>query len=107
MADNRHTNITLMAIGLFMSHNKVATYGTYAMHPVDARNFCQAEDVIRDDLVTGVQTCALPISPLPRLVPTTPGCRQLAVTPVPSSLLARSEERRVGKECRSRWSPYH
>src|SRR3712207_9440832 len=23
------------------------------------------------------------------------------------SLLGRSEERRVGKECRSRWSPYH
>src|SRR3989338_3263435 len=23
------------------------------------------------------------------------------------SLLDRSEERRVGKECRSRWSPYH
>ena len=23
------------------------------------------------------------------------------------NLLARSEERRVGKECRSRWSPYH
>ena len=22
-------------------------------------------------------------------------------------LLVRSEERRVGKECRSRWSPYH
>src|SRR5260221_14581265 len=22
-------------------------------------------------------------------------------------VLARSEERRVGKECRSRWSPYH
>ena len=29
--------------------------------------------------------------------------------PEPSSLLPphRSEERRVGKECRSRWSPYH
>ena len=27
---------------------------------------------------------------------------------LPSVLLAfRSEERRVGKECRSRWSPYH
>ena len=25
----------------------------------------------------------------------------------PGKLLARSEERRVGKECRSRWSPYH
>ena len=23
------------------------------------------------------------------------------------SLALRSEERRVGKECRSRWSPYH
>ena len=23
------------------------------------------------------------------------------------SLIRRSEERRVGKECRSRWSPYH
>ena len=23
------------------------------------------------------------------------------------ALFARSEERRVGKECRSRWSPYH
>jgi len=25
----------------------------------------------------------------------------------PASRAARSEERRVGKECRSRWSPYH
>ena len=25
----------------------------------------------------------------------------------PTSYLTRSEERRVGKECRSRWSPYH
>src|ERR1041384_1959089 len=25
----------------------------------------------------------------------------------PADVLARSEERRVGKECRSRWSPYH
>ena len=24
-----------------------------------------------------------------------------------NSDVARSEERRVGKECRSRWSPYH
>ena len=24
-----------------------------------------------------------------------------------SALASRSEERRVGKECRSRWSPYH
>ena len=31
-------------------------------------------------------------------------------TPIQSQVLTvslRSEERRVGKECRSRWSPYH
>ena len=26
---------------------------------------------------------------------------------VPTDIRHRSEERRVGKECRSRWSPYH
>ena len=26
---------------------------------------------------------------------------------VEAQTIARSEERRVGKECRSRWSPYH
>src|SRR5207244_10392143 len=31
--------------------------------------FFQAEDGIRDDLVTGVQTCALPISIVPTAVP--------------------------------------
>ena len=28
-------------------------------------------------------------------------------TQVGDYMLPRSEERRVGKECRSRWSPYH
>ena len=26
---------------------------------------------------------------------------------IPDSIKQRSEEHRVGKECRSRWSPYH
>src|SRR2546429_6279582 len=29
------------------------------------------------------------------------------VAPFAAALADRSEERRVGKECRSRWSPYH
>ena len=29
------------------------------------------------------------------------------LTGFPVHMIARSEERRVGKECRSRWSPYH
>ena len=34
--------------------------------------------------------------------PNAPGSR-----PAPATTTGRSEERRVGKECRSRWSPYH
>src|SRR5216684_824653 len=40
-----------------------------------------------------------------------PGSRSASARPIPASTAqatkARSEERRVGKECRSRWSPYH
>ena len=33
--------------------------------------------------------------------------KEYQMVPVFYEVLARSEERRVGKECRSRWSPYH
>ena len=38
-------------------------------------------------------------------VPVLVGC--FAMGPFAGALIERSEERRVGKECRSRWSPYH
>src|SRR5256884_1145529 len=97
--------------------------------------FFQAEDGIRDVAVTGVQTCALPIlflvkSRLALFTATASGFDTLLRHPfslsygviLPSSFarvlpsacgysprppVSRSEERRVGKECRSRWSPYH
>src|SRR5260370_11503229 len=92
--------------------------------------FFQAEDGIRDASVTGVQTCALPICPgdivvcdacpvLCRIRQRTGQASQTTMSPglfVIASVIAghlqsrahpRSEERRVGKECRSRWSPYH
>src|SRR5437773_5973332 len=90
--------------------------------------FFQAEDGIRDRDVTGVQTCALPICvsgilriqfpvcvPPPRLSPEPP-YGHAEPTPTKSAPAcstenkrqpSRSEERRVGKECRSRWSPDH
>src|SRR5690606_40392561 len=76
--------------------------------------FFQAEDGIRDFHVTGVQTCALPIFA---------GASAVAVLEHLDARRRtrsddegrvrddkverlRSEERRVGKECRSRWSAY-
>src|SRR5437870_12261197 len=60
--------------------------------------FLQAEDGIRVGHVTGVQTCALPIS---RCRPATHGPSWARRLPTPPSI-TRSEERRVGKECRRR-----
>src|SRR3712207_6860120 len=95
--------------------------------------FFQAEDGIRDIGVTGVQTCALPISysffwselcdwyleiVKPRLYDGDEAASATLLWALEQTLAlihplmpfvteARSEERRVGKECRSRWSPYH
>src|SRR5256885_5707005 len=92
--------------------------------------FFQAEDGIRDYKVTGVQTCALPILIQQSLwVKDASEAAETAERFVSLSLAQRdadgqsirlhdlqldfiraqyrSEERRVGKECRSRWSPYH
>src|SRR3989475_4949637 len=93
--------------------------------------FFQAEDGIRDLTVTGVQTCALPISAgdvmgegkVPTIHasavlvgaraalirgPASAGKSRLVLALLEAAQAGmRSEERRVGKECRSRWSPYH
>src|SRR2546430_8673696 len=74
--------------------------------------FFQAEDGIRDLTVTGVQTCALPIYRAEEEKLNLYLCGHYAtevhgVKALAAELAKRSEERRVGKECRSRWSPYH
>src|SRR5689334_23586116 len=69
--------------------------------------FFQAEDGIRDGTVTGVQTVLFrSVTPARRTQTNTDGGTSSVFVhgcPCPS----RSEERRVGKECRSRWSPDH
>src|SRR5947209_14709507 len=96
--------------------------------------FFQAEDGIRDIGVTGVQTCALPIyqgqlNPQGNTINgqwhlitvkdkgTFELQLQAAIQPIGVNVVfaannnnkpdGRSEERRVGKECRCRWSRYH
>src|SRR5436190_211797 len=86
--------------------------------------FFQAEDGIRDRCVTGVQTCALPIcrsSAFQRREPSSSSMRLACEEGAPLSIRQppwsgldcargrrarseRSEERRVGKECRSGWA---
>src|SRR5207249_6991272 len=89
--------------------------------------FFQAEDGIRDRNVTGVQTCALPISAAVLLGARAAHDRLLDLLHAPdaerrqqSAVVrqeqgealvelaeeGRSEERRVGKEWRGRWEPY-
>src|SRR3712207_7470284 len=100
----------------------------YIMEFVILVFFFQAEDGIRDIGVTGVQTCALPISEGPgrrarfEVEDTGPGVapemreaiferfRQAAGGDGRAhggTGLGGSEERRVGKECRFRWLPYY
>src|SRR5947209_15981653 len=62
--------------------------------------FFQAEDGIRDIGVTGVQTCALPISSGRRWTMNVPRVIVAVFAVVFAILGGRSEERRVGKECR-------
>src|SRR5690349_22564801 len=95
--------------------------------------FFQAEDGIRDLYVTGVQTCALPIFYHFQLVTVSfaPSCvhaeqhlgpvacfgaagagldAQVCVAAIlwaAHDRLERSEERRVGKDCWSRWAAFH
>src|SRR5690606_39889277 len=93
--------------------------------------FFQAEDGIRVFHVTGVQTCALPICPAcstatrsAQLSRSSTSCDETSTLQLLSGAassnpsvnscrasgsrpLNRSEERRVGKECRSRWSTEH
>src|SRR5689334_24609139 len=89
--------------------------------------FFQAEDGIRDGTVTGVQTCALPIFSRTRAPPhracVAPVLFEAQVQRTPDAVALvferrrtkdegprtkdeqdRSEERRVGKECRTRWT---
>src|SRR5690349_23126055 len=86
--------------------------------------FFQAEDGIRDLYVTGVQTCALPISLAKTLLKTfgsfaevlaaptqrlaeIKGLGESSITDLKIVHAARSEERRVGKECRARWAAHY
>src|SRR3712207_8990584 len=85
--------------------------------------FFKEKDEKQDMGVTGVKACAFPIyalvlthehtdhargaSPGPRRWGWTLYASEGTTRSCPELRAHRSEERRVGKECRSRWSPYH
>src|SRR5947208_6383052 len=71
---------------------RVLTLGEQGQRPIGERDglshlfFFQAEDGIRDDLVTGVQTCALPISATPDAATAPPD----SCPPPPAGMTTRS-----------------
>src|SRR5690625_7181243 len=69
--------------------------------------FFRAEDGIRDGHVTGVQTCALPICNVAKSPSIHSCCFVKLKSSSDRSSSPRSEERRVGKECRSRLVLYN
>src|SRR3546814_2687951 len=119
---------------LFTMLGVMFMFDVFAIHSLDVFFFSSIRRHTRCALVTGVQTCALPISATPdQTSRTSNGWRAgvaggagqrtdqgptgwytgdlTATRSLGAHDLARSEERRVGKECvstcRSRWSPYH
>src|SRR3712207_9382174 len=52
--------------------------------------------------VVGIPLARVPLTAVPQRTALSHAFGALA-----AALVGRSEERRVGKECRSRWSPYH
>src|SRR5699024_12104585 len=92
---------------LWLTHGPGVRHCTVLVSSALPFFFFQAEDGIRDRNVTGVQTCALPIS--------TSDSSRREFSPRDESDVGwtdvwvdeeglRSEERRVGKECRARWA---
>src|SRR2546429_9354762 len=84
--------------------------GIGAGSAVVARRSAPASETAADAAVAQAVTAAgagvlfVVFGVLPRYIITVFQAQSLGAT---ERLLARSEERRVGKECRSRWSPYH
>ena len=75
--------------------------------------FFKAEDGIRDHCVTGVQTCALPILTSNAVIKIITHITPEAIFFTGVALIIkltkniRSEERRIGKECKKRGSQCH
>ena len=58
-------------------------------------------------ITKGTEVYVRKVAPLGDPVEVTVRGYELSLRKADAEMIERSEERRVGKECRSRWSPYH
>ena len=72
-------------------YRPLCLYATHYLHDID-----EAEDVVQDCFVKLISRSIMPEN-----------IKAFLYISVRNACIDRSEERRVGKECRSRWSPYH
>src|SRR3712207_170980 len=100
--------LLLIAIKILIhGYHKDVLRGTFIMYK-------EVITVMRHELIRSIELIAIGHSSLPRIAiaaihtecHATP-IGSTAIRPIVIVVNFRSEERRVGKECRSRWSPYH
>src|SRR2546421_7000731 len=109
MQPERSNRATVLSLFFFFSSRR--------RHTRSDRDW--SSDVCSSDLIIGadagtvamLQNVSVCQSVILSCFDTTPETRRNKIVyselEFPSVMYARSEERRVGKECRSRWSPYH
>ena len=101
-----HVGLTTTQLRAVQERGTLTEFEIHVPSVLDERREQHLEDLaaaVRESLSTS--DCVLYTSR--DLVRTDDPAESLAIARSVSDAVVRSEERRVGKECRSRWSPYH
>ena len=111
-----HLTITLFSSAAYFLFFFFKQKTAYEIYQCDwSSDVCSSDLVLKAILPKCPMVLAAPSRVLMTIFPTKPSVITTSAAPRNKSLPSifpikfrlRSEERRVGKECRSRWSPYH
>src|SRR3989449_11006039 len=114
LVDRAKARADRVVVSIFVNPLQFGQNEDFTTYPRDrARDRALAQERGADCLFTPETKVMYPADPVTRVIPEAmAGILEGAIRPghfagVLTVVAKRSEERRVGKECRSRWSPYH